>query len=119
MSAILGFGGNIFDVAESFDNYVVYRVVDSSLNSWNYEPVYAARGMVPTTEAMAPRLLFAAIQNSMRSQPPVLLANESREGDIPDPASSVPEPSYVLILLACLVVMHFARRACRTARTGV
>ena len=47
MSAILGFGGIIYDIVAVFDTYVEYRPVDPTLNIANYEPIYAVRAMLP------------------------------------------------------------------------
>ena len=120
MAAILGFAGNIFGEAESFESYVVYRVVDTSLNIENYEPIYAAKGVIATEQAAAPRTLYAYIQvNGQQNQSsnvvPTLETTEEAGVDIDaDVVSSVPEPSYALViaLLACALAikLSLARR---------
>ena len=120
MSAILGFAGNIFGEAESFESYVVYRVVDTSLNAANYEPIYAAKDVIATEQAGAPRILYAYIQingqqNQSNNVVPTFETTEEAGVDLDaDIVSDVPEPSYALViaLLACAMAIKcsLARR---------
>jgi hypothetical protein len=116
MATILGLAGNIFGEAEAFESYVVYRVVDTTLNVANYEPIYAAKGVIATEQAAAPRALYAYIpgngqQNWPNNVDPTLETTGKSGVDlIPDVVSNVPEPSYALVvaLVACAPAVKFA-----------
>jgi hypothetical protein len=120
--AIIGFAGNIFGEAESFETYVVYRVVDTSLNVENYEPIYAAKGVIGTEQAAAPPALYAYVQvNGQPNQsnnvvPTVETTGKSGVDVVPDIESNVPEPSYALVV--ALVACALAIKCGRTWRTA-
>jgi hypothetical protein len=126
VSAILGFGGNIFDVVGTYDTYVEYRLMDATLNPWSYEPIYAVRAFEPTEIASAPKLNFVYLPVGPRGSDPFQSHTNTDETsttiitddrDDPGPGvNNVPEPSYTLVL-ALLIILLWLRTTLRNSRT--
>ena len=116
MSAILGFGGIIYDIVAVFNTYVEYRPVDPTLNIANYEPIYAVRGMLPD-EHTSPEpdhwedssfgLQHKFVLQPTASDTGVTAAREALVGvDTTLPVGSeVPEPGYTFILAVLFVTL--------------
>ena len=123
MSSILGFGGNIFDSVATYDRYVEYRLVDQTLNTWNYEPIYAARWPEPVEVAPNPQALYAIPPFRAKLVTPAEIIGGNGIGGngvggntttgitaetTPEVLADVPEPGYG-ILLALLALVMWAR----------
>jgi hypothetical protein len=117
MSAILGFGSNVFDISATYNDFVEYRPTDVTLNIWNYEPIYAARWSEPTEIAHAPQGFVAILPFQQGSNKPIeeqigpapnqnISTIEVENNDTPEtPGSNVPEPGYGLVIALLLVVL--------------
>jgi hypothetical protein len=118
MSAILSYG-NLFAVVAEYERYVDYRVTDTTLNGWNYEPIFAARWVEPTEIIPAPRLSIIAFRPLKRgTDNPVSSAGltgltDGRTQAITTPTvdvTDVPEPGYSLLMALVLAVVCLGLR---------
>ena len=115
MSAFLGALGNVYDVVAIHDTYVEYQVADPTLNTWNYQPIYAARWVEPTEWIEGPARLWSPLPVVQGVGPNIgtglLLGTNGNQGtsttiigNATDPLTQVPEPSYGLVLVLLMVV---------------
>ena len=111
MSATLAYG-NIFHIVAEYERYVDYRVIDPTLNGWNYEPIFAARWVEPTEIAPAPRHLFVPLRlpTDFRADTIIFTPGpESTKLTMPvEPSvefADVPEPGYCLLVALVLTAI--------------
>jgi hypothetical protein len=128
MSLIGRFGLNIHEKVAVYDNYVEYRITNPTLNSANYEPIYAVRWSNPTEIApdapMLTGILFTMgapkannlVQSQVGPEPgsnnlTIVPSDSTSEM----PGAEVPEPAYSLVI-SMLVALMLVRLSLKSKR---
>lgn len=118
MSAILY--GNIFEVVAEYEKYVTYSVTDRTLNTWNYEVIFAARGIASTEPDWALQVQPPIQVIPPVPVPPVIVQPPCTSCVLPPPPPPTlvpgeeiiptPEPGYALLIGLILAVLSLRLR---------
>jgi hypothetical protein len=103
--SVLLYFGNVYQPAEVYATYVEYRVADTTLNEFNYVPIYAARPYIPPQGDYTGFPFFGPEDDEPSDQipfpTPVIPSTIPNPELLPNrdiPRAEVSEPGYALIV---------------------